>query len=116
MSRLAAVALVLGAALADHAGAHTLAFDALLAAVPVTAVSGLRTVGERLEGSAARAETYIWGVVLALLLVATSARAPALGDASVPPVARSALTACVLVFCLQAMAALAKELRDGRTS
>jgi hypothetical protein len=35
------------------------------------------------------------------------------GDASVPAVARSALIACVLVFCLQALAALAAELRAG---
>jgi hypothetical protein len=51
--------------------------------------------------------------VLAFLLVATAARAPSVGDPSVPAVARSALTACVVVFCLQAVAALAAELRDS---
>jgi hypothetical protein len=111
VSRFAPIALVFSAALADHAGAHTLAFDALLVAVPVTAVAGLRAVGDRLEGRAERAPAYVWGLVLALLLVAAAVRAPALGDPTVPPAARSALTACVLVFCLQAMAALAAELR-----
>jgi formate-dependent nitrite reductase membrane component NrfD len=107
MSRLVAVALVLGAAIADHSGSHLLAFDALLLAVPVSAVAGLREIGER--------AAYVWGVVLALLLVATAVRAPALGDASVPPLARSALLACVGVFCLQAVALLAGELRSPKS-
>jgi hypothetical protein len=51
--------------------------------------------------------------MLALLLVATAARAPSIGDSSVPAVARSALIACVVLFCLQALAALAGELRAG---
>jgi hypothetical protein len=113
MSRLAAFALVLGASLADYAGAHTLAFNALLLAVPVTAFAGLRTVCERLDGNAERAHAYGWALILALLLVATAARAPTLGDASVPAVARSALIACVVVFCLQAMSGLAAEFRTG---
>ena len=47
VGRLSPIALVLAAALADHFGAHTLAFDALLLAVPVTAVAGLRSVADR---------------------------------------------------------------------
>jgi hypothetical protein len=104
---------VLAAALADHVGAHTVAFDALLLAVPVTAVVGLRSVAERLDGEGEPAGAYTWAVVLALLLVATAARAPSAGDSSVPGVARSALIACVAVFCLQALGALASELRAG---
>jgi hypothetical protein len=49
--------------------------------------------------------------MLALLLVATAARAPSVGASSVPAVARSALIACIVLFCLQAVAALAAELR-----
>jgi hypothetical protein len=109
--RLLPLALVFGAALADQAGAHALAFDALLVAVPVTAIAGLRTVSDRVDGKTDQTQTYVWGVVLALLLVATASRAPSVGDPSVPPVARSALIACVFVFCLQALAALAAELR-----
>jgi hypothetical protein len=55
----------------------------------------------------------VWALVLGLLLVATAARAPSLGDPAVPAVARSALIACVVVFCLQVVAALAHELRDS---
>jgi hypothetical protein len=113
INRLAPIALVLAAALADHLGAHSIAFDFLLLAVPVTAIAGLRGVSERVDGKSS-AHAYGWAVVLALLLVATAARAPAVGDATVPTVARSALIACVVVFCLQALAALAAELRESR--
>jgi hypothetical protein len=111
--RLLPFALVFGAAIADQAGAHTLAFDALLAAIPLTAVAGLRSVSDRVDGKARTAQAYVWALVLGLLLVATAARAPALGDPSVPALARSALLACVFVFCLQAVAALAHELLEG---
>ena len=111
INRLAPIALVLAAALADHLGAHTIAFDCLLLAVPVTATAGLRSVSERLDGRSNPAHAYGWAVVLALLLVATAARAPAVGDPSVPAVARSAVIACVVVFCVQALAALTAELR-----
>jgi hypothetical protein len=103
MPRIATVGLVLAAALADHSASHTLAFYALLFAVPVAAFAGLHELGQP--------SAYVWGLVLALLLVATAGRAPAVGDASVPPLARSALIACIVVFCLQALAALAAELR-----
>ena len=79
----------------------------------MTAVAGLRTIAERLEGAAERLEAYFWGIALALLLIATAVRAPALADATVPPIARSALLACLGVFCLQAVARLASELRSG---
>ncbi|HYY63183.1 MAG TPA: hypothetical protein VE688_01115 [Gaiellaceae bacterium] len=81
--------------------------------MPVTAIAGLRAVSERLEGKADQTAAYVWGLVLGLLLVATAARAPSLGDPSVPAVARSALIACVIIFCLQAMAAIARELRNS---
>ncbi len=103
MARITTVGLVLAAALADHSGSHGIAFYALLVAVPTAAVAGLRELGE--------SGAYLWGLVLALLLVATAGRAPAVADASVPPLARSALIACIAVFCLQALAALALEFR-----
>jgi hypothetical protein len=107
MAKLASVALVVAAALADHFGSHALAFDALLVAVPVVVYAGLQSVAERREAAA-----YVWALVLARLLIATAGRAPAVTDATVPAVARSALLACVGVFCLQALAALAAELRN----
>jgi hypothetical protein len=111
MPRLAPIALVLTAALADHVGAHKAAFDLLLVAVPVTAVAGLQAVAARLDGKAEQAHAYVWALVLALLLLTTAVRAPALGDPTVPAVARSALIACVIVFCLQALERLGRELR-----
>ena len=111
MGRYAPLAFVFAAGLADQAGAHVFAFNALLIAVPLTAVAALRTVAERVDGRAEPWQAYSWGAALALLLLATAVRAPALADASVPSVARSALLACIGVFCLQALAALAAELR-----
>ena len=111
--RLLPLALVFGAALADQAGAHALAFDILLIAVAVTAIAGLRSLSDRVDGKAPPTETYVWGLVLGLLLVATASRAPSVGDPSVPAVARSALLACVFVFCLQALAALSRELKQS---
>ncbi|MBA2384909.1 MAG: hypothetical protein H0V68_09665, partial [Actinobacteria bacterium] len=51
--RLVSVAFVVGAALADAAGAHALAYYALVAAVPVAAVVALSAFGDVLDGSAA---------------------------------------------------------------
>lgn len=90
-----------------------LAFNALLVAVPVTAVAALRTIAERVDGRAEPWHAYSWGAALALLLLATAVRAPALAEPSVPSVARSALLACIGVFCLQALAALVRELRSS---
>ncbi|TMM26558.1 MAG: hypothetical protein E6F94_05790 [Actinobacteria bacterium] len=81
--------------------------------MPVTAIAGLRSVADRLDGKGDPTHAYAWALVLAFLLVATAARAPSVGDPSVPAVARSALIACVVVFCLQALSALAAELRDS---
>jgi hypothetical protein len=103
MARVTTVGLVLAAALADHVGAHTLAFYSLLLAVPSAVIAGLHELGER--------SAYLWGLVLGLLLLTTASRAPALADAHVPPLARSALMGCIAVFCLQALAALEAELR-----
>ena len=114
MSRFAPLALVFAAGVADQAGQHVLAFNTLLVAVPITAVAALRTVADRVDGRAHPAEAYSWAAALALLLVAAAVRAPSLGDPAVPSLARSALLACVGVFCLQAVAALARELRSER--
>ena len=81
--------------------------------MPVTAIAGLRSVADRLDWKGDPTYAYAWALVLAFLLVATAARAPSVGDPSVPAVARSALIACVVVFCLQALSALAAELRDS---
>src|SRR5205085_11956275 len=107
------IALVLGAALADHFGAHSLAFDALLLAVPVTAIAGLRSVADRLDGKAEPTHAFAWALVLAFLLVATAARAPSVGGPAVPAGARAAVIAGVRRFVRQAPAAPAGGARTG---
>jgi hypothetical protein len=111
MSRFAPLALVFGAGVADQAGAHVLAFNTLLVAVPVTAGAALRAVADRVDGRTHPLEVYSWGAALGLLLVAAAVRAPSLGDPVVPSLARSALLGCAAVFCLQALVALARELQ-----
>ncbi|MGZ4257523.1 MAG: hypothetical protein ACXVRE_07155 [Gaiellaceae bacterium] len=109
--RLLPVALVLVAAAADGAGSHELAFYALLAAVPAAAVAALEAFGGALEGSQERLHTLLWAVVLALTVAGAAARAPALAEGSVPALGRSAVAACLAIFCVQAVVGLIAELR-----
>jgi hypothetical protein len=109
--RLLPVALVIAAAAADGAGLHGLAFYALLAAVPTAAVAALDAFGGALEGSHERVHALLWAVVLALTVAGAAARAPALAEGSVPALGRSAVAACLLIFCVQAVIGLIAELR-----
>jgi hypothetical protein len=105
------VGLVVAAAAADGAGAHELAFYALLLAVPAAAVVALDTFGELLDGAQNHLHALLWTVVLALIVVGAAVRAPAVTEGAVPALARSALLACLVIFCVQAVASLATELR-----
>ena len=105
------VGLVVAAAAADGAGAHELAFYALLLAVPAAAVVALDTFGELLDGARDHLHALLWTVVLALIVVGAAVRAPAVTEGAVPALARSALLACLAIFCVQAVASLAAELR-----
>ena len=105
------VGLVVLAAAADGAGAHELAFYALLLAVPAAAVVALDTFGELLDGAQNHLHALLWTVVLALIVVGAAVRAPAVTEGAVPALARSALLACLVIFCVQAVASLATELR-----
>ena len=105
------VGLVVMAAAADGAGAHELAFYALLLAVPAAAVVALDTFGELLDGAQNHLHALLWTVVLALIVVGAAVRAPAVTEGAVPALARSALLACLVIFCVQAVASLATELR-----
>jgi hypothetical protein len=109
--RAVPVGLVVAAAAADGAGAHGLAFYALLLAVPAAAVAALDAFGHVLDGGRDHLHALLWTVVLALVVVGAAVRAPAVTEGSVPALARSALLACLAVFCVQAMVALAAELR-----
>lgn len=105
------VGLVVVAAAADGAGAHGLAFYALLLAVPAAAVVALDTFGELLDGAGDHLHALLWTVVLGLIVVGAAVRAPAVTEGGVPALARSALLACLAIFCVQAVISLAAEFR-----
>lgn len=105
------VGLVIAAAAADGAGAHGLAFYALLLAVPTAAVAALDAYGHVLDGARDHLHALLWTIVLGLLVVGAAVRAPEVTQGSVPALARSALLACLAVFCIQAVVAAAAELR-----
>jgi hypothetical protein len=105
------VGLVVVAAAADGAAAHTLAFYALLLAVPAAAVAALEAFGHVLDGAGDHLHALLWALVLALVVVGAAVRAPAVTEGAVPAVAHSALLGCLAVFCVQAMVALAEEFR-----
>jgi hypothetical protein len=105
------VALVIAAAAADGAGAHGVAFYALLAAVPAAAVAALDAYGDSLEDERNRLHALLWGIVLVLTVTGAAVRAPVLAEGTVPALARSAVVACLAIFCVQAVAGLVSELR-----
>ena len=104
----------LAAAFADGRGAHGLAFDALLAAVPFTAVAALVSFGtylERRDDSVGGLQALLWGLALCLLVLSCAVRSPATEAGVVPPLGASALVACLAVFALKAFVALAPYAR-----
>jgi hypothetical protein len=109
--RVVPVGLVIAAAAADGAGAHGVAFYALLLAVPAAAVAALEAFGHVLDGARDHLHALLWAVVLALVVVGAAVRAPAVTEGAVPALGRSALLACLAVFCVQAAVALAAEFR-----
>ncbi|HET7758457.1 MAG TPA: hypothetical protein VFK62_00905 [Gaiellaceae bacterium] len=102
---------MIAAAAADGAGSHQLAFYALLLAVPAAAVVALEAFGQVLDGADEHLHALLWTIVLALVVVGCAVRAPAVTEGAVPTLARSALLACLAVFCLQAAVSAARELR-----
>jgi hypothetical protein len=109
--RVLPVLLVLAAAAADGARLHGLAFDALLLAVPATAVAALEAFGRVLDGADEHVHALLWAPVLALVVVGAAVRAPAVTEGAVPALSRSALLACLAIFCVQAVVAAAQEIR-----
>ena len=103
---------MIAAAAADGAGFHELAFYALLLAVPAAAVAALEAFGRVLDGANEHLHALLWTVVLALVVVGAAVRAPAVTEGACRPSARSALLACLAVFCVQAAVAAAAELRS----
>jgi hypothetical protein len=110
--RIAPALLVAIAAIADSEGAHGLAFDALVLAVPLAAVAGLGSFGEYLDsrGSAvAGFQAALWGVAVVLLVLSCSVRSHALHG--VPPLAVTSVVACLGVFAVKALVAATPHAR-----
>jgi len=108
-TRLASVCLVLGAALADAAGQHSLAYYTLVTAVPVVALAALSGLGDVLDGSAAgphdRGIALLSGAALPFVLLAAAVRAPLLESGPPPVIAVTAVVAALAIFAVQALVA-----------
>jgi len=88
--------LVVAAAFADARGAHGLAFDALLGAIPFAAVSALVGFGDYLEhrdDAVGGLQALLWALALGLLVVSCAARSPETQTHVLPPLGASALSA-----------------------
>ena len=106
--------LAVAAAIADARGAHGLAFDALLAAVPFAAVSALVAFGEYLEAredAVGGLQALLWTLATTLLVLSCAARSPATQTHTLPPLGASALAACLAVFGLKLCVAAAPFVR-----
>ena len=102
--RVATVALVLAAALADAAGAHGVAFYALVAAVPFGAAASLAAfdalLGRR-DDPVVALQTLLWALCLALDVAGCAARTPALEAGGLPAFARSTLSAALVLLAVK---------------
>ena len=106
-ARLASVTLVVGAALADAAGRHSLAYWALVVAVPVAAVAALSAFGDVLDGTASaphdRALAVLGGLAVPFVLLGAASRAPLLDGAAPPAIGLTAVVAALTVYAAQAL-------------
>jgi hypothetical protein len=116
--RLASISLVVGAALADAAGSHALAYYALVAAVPVAAVAALCAFGAVLDGSAAGALDRRLAVLSAfaapLVLLGAASRAPLVEGAPPPAIGSAAVVCCLALFAVQTLLTAAVRARPLR--
>ena len=106
--------LAVVAATADGRGAHSFAFDALLAAIPFAAVAALEAFGaylEEREDAVGGLQALLWTLALGLLVLSCAARSPATQTGTLPPLGWSALVACLGVFAIKASVAAAPFVR-----
>ena len=116
LRRLLPLGPVLLVALADGAGLHSLAFYALLLAVPAAVAAALRCFGEALEaGPEEGLQAILSALVLLLVVAGAAARAPYLTQGVLPTSAVSALVAIGVVFGLQFLAGLPAVLAGLRS-
>jgi hypothetical protein len=110
--RVLPAVLVAIAALADSAGAHGLALDALLVAVPFAAVAALLSFGDYLDSGQspiAGLQALLWAASVVLLVLSCAIRRHALHG--VPPLAESSMFMCLGVLAVKAMVAAAPYAR-----
>jgi hypothetical protein len=110
--RVLPAVLVAIAAIADAHDSHALALDALLAAVPFTAVCAITAFGgylDRRDDAVVALQALLWAATLVLLLVSCEMRSAAIHG--VPPAAVSSLVACLGLFAIKATVAVAPYLR-----
>lgn len=108
------VALALVALYADGRGAHGLAFDALLGAIPFAAVAGLGAFGDYLEqreDSLLGLQALLWCFAVALLVLSCAVRSSAAHPGTLPPLGASTLVLCVAVFGVKLVLGVAPFLR-----
>jgi hypothetical protein len=117
MRRALPVALVLAVVALDAAGARDLALYALLAAIAAAFAAALATYAALVDARAARrpaalagAQAFLWAVAVVALVGGAAARAPVVLEDGVPPVGRSAVGLCLLVFALKAALLVPVEL------
>lgn len=113
-SPLLPLSIALGAALADGAGAHRVAFYLVLLAIPAAAGAALAAAGELAEGTRVAFRIVCTGVALVLLVVSSAARANAPVGAGVPAIALSALLAAVAAYASVGLAWLVWPQRASR--
>jgi hypothetical protein len=99
---------------ADGRGAHGLAFDALLAAIPFAAVSALEAFGSFLDArddAVTGVQALLWALALAFLVTSSAARSSATAAGTLPALGSSGLVAALGVFAVKTCLAMGPFLR-----
>ena len=110
------VLLTAAAAAADLAGAHALAFDALIFAIPFAAVAALDAFGtylDRRDDVLEGMQAMLWAAALVLLVISGAARSPAARTHELPSAGWSALVGCLAVLGVKGVLAVVPHVRRG---
>ena len=114
MRRVLPGLLAIAAFYADGRGSHSLAFDALLGAIPFAAVAALEAFGTFLdarEDAVAGVQALLWALALSLLVLSCAARSPDTAAGSLPTLGASALVAALVVFAVKTCVAAGPVVR-----
>jgi len=114
LRRALPVLLAIAAAYADARGAHGVARDLLLGAIPIAAVAALEEFGaflETREDAVRAAQAVLWTLALALLVLSSAARSASGAAHTLPPLGGSALVAALVVFAAKLFVGAAAILR-----